>query len=205
MGQWSQMRKKVNEILRLSKDLQSGKFANDIASACVRQITNDLGIIFSTSIDKYYKTPHRYYKRTHSLYTAYRIENAGTHITAVANSSKISKGHRVDEVDPDYIFNHMFGEGYHGGATSGPPDKFGHPFPGPMALRTPVPYFSGESMPPYSSWSRMKARKSEAPKDMINADLQAYQSDGANASGSTLKKRFQSAFKKVMRSYSIFK
>ena len=206
MGKYYQARKMLNEIVRFANDIESGKVVNDIVSKCAPLIIRDLDVIFTSSIDEYYKFKKRYYKRTYSFYKAYDISLNGNVITIHSGSDLIPKSHRVDAVDSDYIYNYMFVQGYHGGAASGEPDMQGSPFPGPMALRTPVPRYATEGMPPYSLWSRTKAHKDEeSPQDKIDRNIEAYKNGDQNFSNKTLQDRFESAVNKVFRTYSIFR
>lgn len=205
MGKIYQLKKLTQELNRFSNDVASGRFSNQFAHICVPLIVKDLDKIFKTNIDDYYKFPKKYYKRTKAFYKTYKIDGMGNTIRAFADASLMPKTHRVDKVDPDYIYEYMFAQGYHGGARSGDADMDGNPFPGGMALRTPIPQFSSDDTPPYSLWSLKQAgRSEEAPEKMIQDELNSYNAGGPNSSGSVLKDRVESSLTKVLKQYSFF-
>ena len=202
MGPIAQLKRVLQNLEVLKNDMESGKFAYSFASYCAPLVTKDLEKIFKTSIDEYYTYPKKYYKRTKSFYKTYKITNSGTIITYTANSGLMPGSHRVSS---EYIYDYMFAQGFHGGATKGKPDMFNRPFPGAMALRTPVPQFATPQVPAYSLWSKNHAGQTEAPETQINNNINAYENGGANTSGSTLQERVDSALVRVSRSYAIFR
>lgn len=113
--------------------------------------------IFEESIAEYYAARSSgYYARTYSLIEAYKVTCRGSSINLKSNASMVPDTHRVS---PEYIYDYMFFEGYHGGANKGP----GHPSPGTLLYRSPVPGFGNH---PYTRWSGV-ADQTEAPAKKV--------------------------------------
>ena len=188
----------VEALLQFKTDLQSGVFVNNICKKLVSYVSQDLKDIFITSVDNYYEAyKPKYYKRTQSFYDAYDIKSNGTSIIIDFDASMMPDHNRVSG---EYIYNYMFSQGYHGGATKGKPDINNNPFPGPMALRTP-PYGEGA----FSLWSDTKATKTEAPEKMINDNIDAYENGNTNYSVSNLMERGAYALDDALSKYALFK
>ena len=100
----------------------------------VKNAEENLRYIAVTEIDKFYEDyePHSY-DRTFDLYNAYRISVTPEEWRIDFDSSFMQEWHRVDEQDPEYIFENSFMRGWHGGAISG----MGHPNPGIPYWRLP--------------------------------------------------------------------
>lgn len=201
MGKIYQLNKLSQELRRFGNDVASGKLSSQFARICVPLIVTDLDKIFKTNIDDYYDFKKKYYKRTKALYKTYKIQGAGGSIEAFADASLMPDTHRAS---PEYIYDYMFSQGYHGGAISGGEDMAGNPFPGPMALRTPVPHFASEDTPPYSLWSLKSAEQTDAPEQKIQEELNAYESGASNSSGHILQDRVEKSLTKVLKQYSFF-
>ncbi len=190
----NQLDKVAQDILQFSADLQSGAFIKDLCKKIIPYVVQDLNDIFTTSVDKYYEAYKPiYYRRTESFYNAYSIKSNDTSITLEYGPDTMPD-HRVSG---EYIYKYMFSKGYHGGATSGPPDVNDNPFPGPMALRTP-PY--GEDA--FSLWSERKAKRTKAPEKMIDENIAAYENGDANFSVSNLIERGTYALDETLSKYT---
>lgn len=81
------------------------------------RILRDQEKIIKSAIEKYYSVPKRYYKRTKSLFKVYKMDDYGFEFSP----EFMPDVHRVSN---EYIYDKMFIEGYHGGATKGPNDLF---------------------------------------------------------------------------------
>ena len=110
-----------------------------------------------------------YYSRCYSLYNFLTIKQAGdTGIILQMDESKMN-GHRVS---PSYIYQYVFKQGYHGGATGGPPDAAGKPHPGRMVWRTP--HISVDQQSAYKYWGN-QAVQSDSIFDMFNERIDELQ------------------------------
>ena len=194
-----QLQKFCNDLTEYANDLKNGVFINKVAKECVDAIADDIETIFDTYIKEFYDsyTP-KYYKRTGSLYDTYIVRVNGT-VISWESPYFYPGGHRVSG---EYIYKMVYEGGYHGGATSGPPDATMTPFPGYVAWRKPVPP-APEGLTPYSLWGR-PATRSISPNTKINIDLSKYKNNGANISGHTPKQRVEEAFNYVNMGYSLF-
>lgn len=124
------------------------------------RIIKDIKDICRTSIDMYYDayTPNTY-DRNESLYKAYKIKIQRDTLIIRFSSDFIPKVHRVDKVDPDYIYNMMFKEGWHGGALR-------------YDLGVSTPYWRTPA-PGFYEWGD-RAVKSKAPYDIIKERFHNY-------------------------------
>lgn len=164
-------------------------------------IYEDLAEIFDACITKYYAdyTP-KYYSRTYSLYKVYKLQIRGTWIRWEFNSDFIPKIHRVDAVDPEYIYNWMFVKGYHGGAVRGKE----HPHPGMPWYRTPPPSFA-KDLPPYSRWSKNMSEYSMiSPYKRIENEIKNYEQNRKTIIGRSINDAIIPAQKLVFGRYRIF-
>lgn len=192
----------ANQINEVVNDLESGKFQKKVANEAATAIYEDINKIFDTAVDEYYSYKPKYYKRTGSLYQAYKITKEGTYIGWDVGAHLIEYSHRVSN---EYIFDYMFELGYHGGASKGKPDQHGNPFPHFMAFRTPVPGFAAQyELKPYSLWSKSPARKSSSPSMSIGSNIRKYENGVYNTSGNTLKSQIEYAWEYVKMDYSLF-
>lgn len=141
------------------------QFKNDIpflsrkvASKIIPRFSKEVENIFEEAVAEYYAAySPKYYSRMFSLLNAYKITCTTTSIVLESDATMIPDVHRVS---PEYIFDYMFSKGYHGGANKGK----GHPKPGTLLYRSPVPGFGN---PPYSRWSGA-ANQSESPEKKID-------------------------------------
>lgn len=163
--------KKLKRAIERSKnDIQSMKTKNEkLTTKFISKATDNLKYIASTSIDKFYEDyePH-FYQRTYDLYNTYRISVTEDEWKIDFDSSWMMNWHRVDEQDPEYIFENSFIRGWHGGALSGE----GHPNPGVPYWRKPdvfVPTATGGSLLMFSHQSPWlsPALKSPSPYEEI--------------------------------------
>lgn len=178
----------INNLKKLYKNIDN--IAKDASEYICDYIEYDYNNIIKNQIDIYYNDYHpRYYKRTKSLYKAYRIINNGSEIGVDFDSKYMPHTHRVDEKDENYIFHWMFERGYHGGARpkngrfiSELNYKKGNSnlnaFHASMLYRTPTPqaiaagFASGK---PYQRWSKYPVAVAQTPPlKAINEDLDEY-------------------------------
>ena len=144
--------------------------------------------IFEESIAEYYAARSSgYYTRTYSLIEAYKVTCRGNTINLKSNASMVPDTHRVA---PEYIYDYMFFEGYHGGANKGP----NHPSPGTLLYRSPVPGFG---KPPYTRWSD-PAEQTEAPAKMVETRFNAL------FNGPEADEIIYDAMVSVLKTYRIF-
>lgn len=106
------------------------KIYKEIQVEFEKTVVNDITTIVTNAVSLYYKSysPKRYI-RYGSLYDAYNITIKNNTLILELGSEFMPKVHRVDEKDPDYIYQVMFKGGWHGGATSG--IFYGNPHPNP--------------------------------------------------------------------------
>lgn len=136
------------------------------------RILRDQEKIIKSAIEKYYSVPKRYYKRTKSLFKVYKMDDYGFEFSP----EFMPNVHRVSN---EYIYDKMFIEGYHGGATKGPDDLFQTPIPWEMAYRRPVRIFGKSDLPAFSLWSFTQPRKSNpSPNELIDIGLEKYEPEG---------------------------
>lgn len=105
------------------------------------------------------------YRRTRSLYQAFRVEREGFNVNVEFDSELIEASHRVSN---DYIFENSFIEGYHGGADSGPK----HPDLGTPYWRTPPPRYPRwyKKTPAYHSFSPYDEMVSRMQEEIDDAN-----------------------------------
>ena len=192
-----QIKQFSKDLSEYANDIKSGKYIEQVGEECATAIADDIETIFESYVDMYYNSfSPDYYSRTYSLYDFYKVRNTKTQIYW----DVLTDGAGSHRVNNEYIFRKMWGEGYHGGADKGKPDMAGNPHPGYMAWRTPPP---SKGAHPYTFWGR-RATKTMSPSNRIGIDIDRYQNDGNNISGSTLQKRVREAFEYINLRYSIF-
>lgn len=130
------------DISRLKKSVQRTRDAlalmQEKNEKCTKQFiteaTDNLNYIARSAIDKFYEDyePNSY-DRTFDLYNTYKIKVTADDWTIDFDSDFMEGMHRVDNQDPEYIFENSFIRGWHGGAISGA----GHPNPGTPYWRFP--------------------------------------------------------------------
>ena len=122
-------------------------------------IIKDVKTICRTSIDMYYDayTP-KTYDRYGSLYYAYKIKIIRNDLIISFDPKYIPKVHRVDKENPNYIYDVMFKEGWHGGALN-----YEH--------GVSTPYWR---KPPYFKEWGERAVKSESPYEIIEHRFNLY-------------------------------
>lgn len=172
-----------------------------IAKEAALAIYEDLAELFDACIAKYYAdyTPY-YYSRTYSLYKVYKLQIKGTWVRWEFSPDFIPKVHRVDTIDPNYIYNWMFVKGYHGGAVGGE----GHPYPGAPWYRTPPPSPTQDEKP-YSRWStRMAEYSMISPYKRIENEIKNYEQNRKTLIGRSINDAIIPAQKLVFGRYRIF-
>ena len=169
--------KKYNEAVKALKKIADNldDIVDDASQYICDYVEYDYEEIIRHAIDEYYYDySPRYYKRSKSLYDAYKIINDGSRIGVDFDSEYMEKEHRVNN---EYIYHWMFEEGYHGGARP----KGGRIIDGVhmyMLYRTPTPQAIAAGFAtgtPYRKWSSMPvARTTPSPKVSIDKKLDAY-------------------------------
>ncbi|MCR4717534.1 MAG: hypothetical protein K5656_10160 [Lachnospiraceae bacterium] len=97
---------------------------------------------------KWYKSySPKEYHRKRTLYHAFKISGGNGKISVRFSHEFMYPIHRVDKIDPTYIFENSFLGGFHGGAIDGPD----HPNPGVPYWRTPAPDYPEWSCP--AAWN----------------------------------------------------
>ena len=112
-------------------------------------------------------TPIYYRHRKKTLYHAFKITYEDHEIIEHFGPEDMYPLHRVDRIDPEYIYYNSFENGYHGGARSGI-DPTGHPHPDPEN-HTPY-YMKHNTKPPYQMWS-YQAIQTSVPIERIKDAL----------------------------------
>lgn len=197
----------VNKAIdELKKDLNNGKFENDFSKSLYGKQSIDLSNIMQHCVDVYYNrngetagyTPKKY-KRKLSLYEMYKITQNGIDYRVQTGSQFTDIEHRVDN---DYIFDKMWMEGWHGGATySDKLDMYGNPYPPgyEMAYRkTP------KGGPRFALWHTMPVVKTKPIEKMAEEEINAYEDDQNNFSGNTATNRFYETAVEILSKYSLF-
>lgn len=149
------------DINRLEKAVRNTKKALDemknknekLTKNFVKTATENLNYIAVSAIDKFYEDyePHSY-DRTFDLYNTYRIKVTEDEWNIDFDPSWMENWHRVDDEDPEYIFENSFIHGWHGGAIAG----MGHPNPGTPYWRLrniSIPTATGGEIKAFSSTS----------------------------------------------------
>lgn len=125
--------KELKQSVRKSRiALENMQTENDkLTAKFIRKATDNLKYIAVTSIDKFYEDyePH-FYERTWELYNAYKVTVTEDSWSVDFNPEWIGDTHRVD---PEFIFENSFIQGWHGGGTDGDD----HPEPGVPYWRWP--------------------------------------------------------------------
>lgn len=130
---------KVLEMMIFFKD-EYNDFVENLRSKYYRKLKNDIEEIAHNAVADYYKYPSKHYRRSHSLYKAYKIKTNDKDKSVTIHFD----GSYLEPYHPglgEYIYEWMFGGdghdgGYHGGAVKG---EF-HPNPGTPWLREPIPF-----------------------------------------------------------------
>lgn len=223
------------DISEVRKDIDSGKFKKDIWKAIYKYMEEDYKNIFRTSVDNYYNSkifqPKYYAKdRQYSLRDMYNIEYDKDDIIrwetdgwyAYNKWRSAGEGDNFHRIGPEYIFEKMFVEGWHGGATpSSKLDYFRRSYPAgfQMAYRTPVeeepqkgkPIQKKDGsprklIPRFGLWSHYPVAKEEmSPEETIEWQLDLYDDGKNNYSGHTADERVDSGFEDIMSRYNLFK
>lgn len=163
---------KISIIEDILEDMINGTFLIDLLNNVDREdIEEKLIKIADSIIDDYYKDGKRtVYDPTHSLYKAYKIndnndiESDPSLITD--DPSLIPDTHRVG---PEYIYEHMFLEGWHGGAAE-------------LGYKIPYDYkrnlYDGDENYPYKEKRKLYWKTAEqfddSPKEKIDMDTEKY-------------------------------
>lgn len=118
--------------------------------------------ICDLAVDEFYRGYHPFtYRRTNDLKNAYFIDIVNDKFIFILGSRYMKHSHRVDRgkyPNQDYIFETVFINGWHGGATSGE----GHPEGDDAYWRTPSPKYAQKTgTKPYVYWYSRPAVKSE--------------------------------------------
>lgn len=139
-------------------------FSNYLVQAIEPDVKAKVKEIFDKWVDNYYASySPRYYSRTNGLKNAYICEVYGNILVFESDASMLGGSHRIES--KEYIFDHMFLEGWHGGANSGP----NHPAPGELYWRTPFKE--------YTRWGSIAA-SSAAPGPHIQSEVRNYFKSG---------------------------
>lgn len=169
-------KKKIENINKIINNLDN--IINDASAYICDYVEYDYNNIIREEIDRYYfDYSPRYYKRTKSLYNAYKIINDGEQIGVDFDSKYMHHNHRVDRKNEDYIFHWMFEKGYHGGSRpeGGRIVDGVHMY---MLYRTPTPEAISLGLAigkPYENWSKQPVYKTKpSPMEGINQKLDEY-------------------------------
>ena len=168
---------KVNKIKKLIKNI-----AHDAAEYICDYQEYDYKNIMDDIIKNYYSSyKPMYYRRSYSLYNAYKIFNTGKSVDIYFGPDFMGNQHRVSD---EYIYRWMFEKGYHGGAhvigrrIPNPIDPLGERVFAPMLYRTPHPVAiaAGKAQgPPFRKWSKMEVEQAPfQPYEYINKKLNKY-------------------------------
>lgn len=139
-----------------------------IAQLTLKQMSVEWKDMFDRCITDFYNAYHpMFYKRTDSLYKAYRVSTYGNKIIAHFGSFYMPHTHRVNI---NYIYQYVFLKGWHGGATKGKD----HPEPGIPWWRTPPPFLAQkQGVDPWSRWGGI-AYSSSSPYNQIGNAFDEY-------------------------------
>lgn len=157
------------------------KFIDEFDSITAKDKLKNAKKICKRAIDSYYQNyrPGEYntskdrhpYRRHYSLYDAVNlgIRNGNTFIFELG-SEFMPKNHRVDKTNPDYIYNRMFIQGWHGGADKGKAGQPPHPNPGELYWKI---------HPEFIYWWNRPARKMYplSPYEIIKQRWEKYLKD----------------------------
>lgn len=172
---------------KLISDCNNGVIEKKITKKVSEKVYADIKKLFEQGVKDYYEAYSPiYYRRTNSLYKAYKITLKNNYISWDVGSHLIPKTHRVDSIDDTYIFNYMFEQGFHGGANT----EDG------MLWRTPPPVVSGQKA--YTDWGR-NAVQTEAPADIIEGYIKDYETSGL------IEEAFNQATRDIISEYDLFK
>lgn len=204
--------KLVEPMQKLSDAYESGKLEKEINQKISQKAKKDLDKIFNTCVEEYYNSydPEFYKDRKGSLYDMYDVVSGEEDIEWETGPFS-DKTHRVGN---QYIFDKMWMEGWHGGATySEKLDYFRRPYPDgyEMAYRKPVGEIKrkkkngefGKSIKPYSLWSYREVEKSRPIQEMADEQLDNYENGKDNYSNNTLSKTIQECIDSVLIDYGL--
>lgn len=159
-----------------------GKIADDIINSIINRANNALKDAYKEALPKIEKNVKKqwksainefynsynpiYYSRSYSLYNLLSTRITSDNIYISTDSNNLNGSYRVDD---DYIYDIIYKEGWHGGATDGI-DSFGkyHPKPGIPYWRTPTPI--------YSHWGNQSI-KTVSPFDLFNKKLESIREE----------------------------
>lgn len=152
----------IQRIKKLRADIPN-PFSSYLAEMLAPDIKSKVKEIFDEWVNNYYDSySPKYYTRTNGLKDAYICELYGDTLEFRSNASLLNGSHRVSN---EYIYDHMFFEGWHGGAISG----LNHPAPGELYWRTPYKE--------YTRWGSIAA-SSAAPGPHIQSEIRNYFNGG---------------------------
>lgn len=157
---------------------------NEIREKAVEEIfptvRNKIKQINRDAVDQYYEayTPQAY-RRTESLYKAYRIRKKKAGFDLLVGGEFIPDSHRVSS---EYIYDVMYKKGYHGGAPHN--NSYYWRFPGPtLAKELGIPRYiawypfgpAPQTQSPYEVFKREwdEYRNGEGKKLLTQAEIRA--------------------------------
>lgn len=116
----------LEQVLKAIEYLESD-FEKDIVDIFITKAEKDINKTFKKVIKSWYDSyPRTSYHPKKSLYDAYRIERSDDGILVTGDPSFITKTHRLGNQG---IYELVFQEGFHGGATDGKVNGQYHPDP----------------------------------------------------------------------------
>lgn len=215
------IQKVKSDIEKVNEDLESGKAERIIGDYIGEKIKGDLEKIYNNSVSAFYKSYEPiYYTRLNSLYNMYNIvynknnysvdDKIGYEyaLPTYNNRQFEDTQHRVEA---KYIYEKMFVEGWHGGATHSNKRDFKfrtYPAGFEMAYRTPYDQQEAEAngVPRFGLWSYYKVqRESISPKKNAQNQIKRYEKGKSNSSGSDKQKRVQEGIQYFRNRYDFFK
>lgn len=142
---------------------EAAKYIGKLYDKYTKNVKNGLNKIAIRVINDYYdyKTT---YKREWDLYNAYKIIANDDSWGIIYDSSSLKKHGELNE----YIFDYMFGQGYHGGAIDGE----GHPNPG-------IPYWRAGAH--FERWGKPAYQDDASPYEIIENECSEYLDEMAEA------------------------
>lgn len=159
-----QIIEKLENPPRHEMELMAQKIGKELKPICQKDIKKIINRCIS---DFYHTYKPKYHKRSYSLRYMYKIKATSDCITINYSPRFTTVRHRAPK---SYIFDIVFMQGYHGGATdisASKIQKWGeHPDPGTPYWRTPHPE--------YTSWG-IPAKQDESPRNRIRDALNEYQ------------------------------
>ena len=137
----------------------------NMAEKYIQKAVKKMNTIGRLQVWEWYKSYSPYqYRRKKTLYYGFKVEGGNGKIKVHFGPEDMYKIHFVDKLDPNYIFDNSFMEGFHGGARDGED----HPEPGTPYWRTPAPN--------YPFWGR-PAIQTESPFQRIDKAFDEYTSE----------------------------